>query len=484
MADKKITIAIKATGADAAAREIDKLPDAIDRIPEAVEAIEEIPEAIDKIPDATPEAVDAIDNVVDAVEEIPDAMDEAGAATQRMDQNLQRITRAQTAQIIGQLSGQVGQMGAKFREVAADVAEFDEELARSLRSAADNIEGVSSSVSTLAFAFAAGGPLGAALAGLGIMLGKTGEAWIEMRSAQEQARQSALKFAEQQAFMASQQDKLRASLNNEFIAGVYKEEADQLARQVTAIERINRLRGEMDNIEQSRANRQVDIARDSGGDVALAEANALAVKLRSGLDALNGELAAAESRVAKAERLSEQTRMQYERAVNEATDPAKLAELDAAAQAASADLEQATQQLQDVTATASAKRLDFLEGIQEDFRAKEQEYAAATSNEANKAFESVYQGLKQAVATGPQAAIANIKVEVDSITTTANQRAAQVQQDSAAITQAVQSVGKAIDAQGAAMIAALASVVAGINQITGIITRQQAQIVQLFGRIR
>ena len=113
--------------------------------------------------------------------------------------------------------------------------------------------------------------------------------------------------------------------------------------------------------------------------------------------------------------------------------------------------------------------------------------------------------MRQTLARGPQAAIAQIQVEAGAITTAANERAAEVQQglsteragtvqaieklaptpqDTQAITNAVQQVGKAIQDQGNATISALGAVAAGIGQVTNAIARQQSQINQLFARIR
>lgn len=139
--DEDIKIGLSTVGADAAAAEIKKVPDAISQVPAATtpagSGIDGLRAKLESLEQRAEALKNEAGETTEAVGQMPDAMDDAADAAGRMDANLQKITRAQTAQIIGQLAGQVGQFGDKFREVAGDVREFDEGLARSLENAAD-----------------------------------------------------------------------------------------------------------------------------------------------------------------------------------------------------------------------------------------------------------------------------------------------------------------------------------------------------------
>jgi hypothetical protein len=343
----------------------------------------------------------------------------------------------------------------------------------------------------------------------------TADAYEGMRKAQDDLAASTRRHAEELVYMREQQLKLDQQTNRDFLAQVYSDEAGQLEREVKAMERINQLRGELNNIEQQRANQQVAIAKQHAGetdvngrplyDVASAEANALAVQLKTGLEALDAELSTAAEKAKQAEIKANQAFGTYQNAIATGADPAKIDELAKLVDSSRQEAGDAKQALSDSTAKYKAARLAYLEKFEIDFTDKESEYSGKMSATAQKGFDAVYNSLKDAVSEGPKAAIAQIQVEAGSVSTAATDKATEVQnslatertntvqsiqsiaptpQDTAAMTGAVQSVGTALEEQSNAVISALANLASLVSLLTGRVGTQQAQIDQLMARIR
>lgn len=91
-------------------------------------------------------------------------------AVDTLNENVKNIERVQTAQAVASLAEGVGKLGQQFRDAAEEVEEFDKDAADALRNTARHLEDIGSKVSTVAAGFAAGGPLGAALASLGVFI--------------------------------------------------------------------------------------------------------------------------------------------------------------------------------------------------------------------------------------------------------------------------------------------------------------------------
>ena len=341
------------------------------------------------------------------------------------------------------------------------------------------------------------------------------EAYKGMTAATKAEEKATRANAEAKEYMISQQKKLREEVTREFISDTYQREADELERQAKAIERINQLRTEMGNIEQQRANQEIIIAKQREGekdlqgrqkyDVGVAEANALAVQLRTGIAALNGELGAAQKGAEKAQQAADAAFSAYQTAINTNDTKENIAELSKLVDTANADAESARQAFADTTQKVTAQRDVLLNDVEIKLGEKYTDSSIKVTAAATKAFDGVYASLKDAVAQGPVAAVEQIKVEVGTVTTAATTKATEVKtaidgertttvaaiqtltpnpQDTQSITKAVQDVGKGLSEQGDAFLSALNGLSAGISSINNRINQQQSQINQLFSIAR
>lgn len=138
--------------------------------------------------------------------------------------------------------------------------------------------------------------LGAAAAGIGFSL--TSSAYKQMKADMTDAENAAKRYVDQQKFMIEQQGKLQNLTRQQFIADIYEQEAEQLERQLRAMQRINELRAAQGSAAEARAAADLTVAQNTGGNVTAARGNALAVGVDNQLSQLDARLAEA---VAKAE---------------------------------------------------------------------------------------------------------------------------------------------------------------------------------------
>jgi hypothetical protein len=270
---KNIEIKIAATGAQQAAAEIDKVEGKVrgmggqmqatyPQATAAAESVEKVAEAAEKVSAAS---VPMSEHLGQLAEE----MESAGEAAGEMESNVRKIARVQQAQIISQLANQAGQMGRKLQEVADGLQEFDSEMADSMRNAGESIEKVSGAVATLAIGFAAGGPLGAALAGTVVMLGETATAWQEMTIAQARAAQSAATAAELEnqlnEMLAVGVDTYNAAGDAaERLNGIREESKAAIDAEISSLESLNRIQNADDSAYKAQRDRE-DAAAIRGG---------------------------------------------------------------------------------------------------------------------------------------------------------------------------------------------------------------------------
>ena len=131
----------------------------------------------------------------------------------------------------------------------------------------------------------------------------------------------------------SEQDRLLKQLNAQrlkmandtgaSLSKVYKDEADGLKEQEETLKRIGGLRSQLQSIEQQRASRQIKIAQQDGGDVGLAEANALAVRLKVEVAALAENLRQSQAAVGIAQQAQSKAYSDYTRALTDNKDKLK-----------------------------------------------------------------------------------------------------------------------------------------------------------------
>lgn len=292
------------------------------------------------------------------------------------------------------------------------------------------------------------------------------------------------------------------------IKGIYDDEVASLREQEATLRRIAGVRSELGALANQGARQEVDSARLRGGDVQLAEYNALATQLQTGLAALGDKLRASQASAATAQTEFNAASTAYQEAINKGLDkldPKQFTALDKALETARTALDRADETVTDQQQVFATGKETLLRGIENELAKLDTAAKGALSAEATKAGDAVYQSIKDQFATGPTAAIEQIKVEVGAITTAATEQQAQVQaslateragtvqaiqqlaptpQDTQAITAAVQEVAKAMTSQGNATITALGVLTTAVGQVTARLQNQQQQINQIFSRIR
>lgn len=196
MAAKKIEIEIVGKGGDQAAAEIKKVESAQAELTETTQAAASTGvEDLDAQLEALKARAEALRENTEATEDLGEASADASEKSGDLDENVSKIARAQKAQAVAQLAGEVGKVGQKFKDVADEVESFDAQLANSLRNTGKNIEQTASAVSALALGFAVGGPLGAAAAGVGVVISELISSYVEAgQAAVEMEQKSAAAF--------------------------------------------------------------------------------------------------------------------------------------------------------------------------------------------------------------------------------------------------------------------------------------------------
>lgn len=332
-----------------------------------------------------------------------------------------------------------------------------------------------------------GNPVTAVLAGIGAGAGKVASAYMDMANAGKDTAAATARLAEQLEYTRVKTKELNEEKLRGWLREYYKEETDELTRQAAQIERIIQLRAKLASVEQERANRQITIAQQRGGDVDLARANALATELRLAMEALNGELANARNQAGQAIQAAAAAESNYKTAVNQAVSSEELARLSTILDATRTDAATAAEVLAASETEIAARRQNALESVETKFTDQEQAADENISTAAKKSYDTIYQSLKDNVSDEAPRAVAAIN------TTLSNERAATVAsiqtltptpQDSAAITGSVKELSAAINKQGNAIIAALAAAAAGAAATTAVINQQGDAINQIYARLR
>lgn len=198
MADgKKIPIEISATGGDQAAAEFKKAETAakeltnnpntstgfggmLDQLPEkakaATDAVKELAAAEAAVSPANTKLdelrakMEALKEEARAIRDIGEASEEAAGKSGKLDENVERIARTQKAQAVAGFADKIADLGRGFQQAADDVEKFDRATAETLRNVGSRLSQVGNSVAVVAAAFAVGGPIGAAVASLGVFV--------------------------------------------------------------------------------------------------------------------------------------------------------------------------------------------------------------------------------------------------------------------------------------------------------------------------
>ena len=565
MSDKKITIGIQTVGANSAASEIRKVEDAgkdltapvnpstgfggmLDHIPKSAEdarrAIEKIPDAIDEIAVSADKAEKSIFKIEDAAKKAERELDvleatrrkATGESATEKTGGLLGVDISGGAQKLGQQAAQYAGFGQEFRAVSSLIsadaaavagsfaaiglavvksydlldetvdrwAEFEaelkargEELPQDLAAQIASIESLISPVKTVITSVSDG------LAGIW----KVAKDPVGELTGLNMLKESLV----EQDRLLKQLNTLRLKMANETgasLSKVYQDEAEGLKEQEQTLQRIATLRGQLQSIEQQRANRQIKIAQQDGGDVGLAEANALAVRLKVEVAQLAENLRQSQAAATSAQQAQSAAFSAYNRALTDNLDklkPEEFAKLSATLDKANAEL----QKSQTIAGEQARLFADAKANVAEDVEVAlidlKDKYQGAVTKEADKAFKGIEESLKEALATGPSTSIEQIKVEVGTITTAADakvtevktsldterrdtvsaiQKATPTPQDTQAIVDSIRTLSEAINKQGNAVIRAISAIVLVVDENARRMSKFEAHVNQIMSRIR
>lgn len=212
------------------------------------------------------------------------------------------------------------------------------------------------------------------------------------------------------AFENMKQERAEAAQVN--LQEIYKLENDKLLEQERTLNRITELRGKLDSAERQRASLAVADAKRSGGDVALAEANQIAVDLAAELNQLKGSLIQTQVDAQQAQTTAQSARNQYEQAVRDNVNPTEIARLDTAMQVADTAAKTATEKLQDHTAVFNAEKANILEEAQGSLLDLANDSQTAISKGAEQAIKGVEESLKNELGAAPADLGAKVKTQL------------------------------------------------------------------------
>ncbi len=134
-----------------------------------------------------------------------------------------------------------------------------------------------------------------------------------------------MKFAEeaQAKFLKTRLDTSQKNLQLQI-----SRENEELDYQLSVVRQINSARNQSDNIAVQRAQNQVKVAQQDGGDVAAAEANVLLVSLQADLEALRRGLGETRQKAAAAEEQMDSAKALLDDAIAKGASEARIMELD------------------------------------------------------------------------------------------------------------------------------------------------------------
>ena len=525
-----IQIGLSTTGADAAAQEIAKIPAALEQIPAsvpaAVDTIGEIPEAIGKIPAAVPAAGEAMKKIPEALRETTAALDDqkektdaAAAASEQYAKRLDQISEASRTMVAMATVEALKKTTSALRDATKEGGLLHDQ-AEKMGPALDTVDnGLDMMTVGLGTAVATGNPLIGLLAGVAKGFFTVFEAYGKMRKAEDDAEAEQIRAADAGIKLHQLQiftKKHLAEITQ--IAGIEAENA-ALTAQENALKRLIDLRERMQSTANKGARQEVEMAKLKGGDVALAEANVMAVELQGELNQLKDNLAQVKQSASAATQAEASANVAWAYAQEQVAAgmrglwDADTQALKKTAEDASAKGAAERQKLADTINLYGEQKNTILRGAEIELARYEKESRGPLSAAAKKALDGIYNTVRQEVATTTTSAtevISQIQADGDKVYAAAMDKAQEV---SAAIqtagtgsAKAVQGVGtvatataakvdqavagaadqvtKALDELTNKVVASLARIAANGVSNANRLAAQETQINQLFSRLR
>ncbi len=493
--DKDIKIGLSIAGADAAAADINKVPEALNEIPAA------------------------IDDVSDALGEQGDEFGQATEAAQRHSAQLDEISKASRTLVAIQTVEMLKKTTSALREATAEGGLLHDQLG-DLGPALDTVDnGLDMMSAGLSAAVATGNPVIGVLAGIAAGIVGVTDAYKEMRAQldTEDAKKKQADEMEQKRLDAIEFRKRNLSLITQ-VEGIGAEN-EALAEQEDSLKRMIQLRERLSGQANTAARQEVQLAKLKGGDVALAEANVIATELQGALQGLNDKMVAAKQDAFTATQQEISTNKAWQLAQEEVAAGLRdlwsedTQEIKSAAEKAATEGQRERQKLTDFMTVSENSRQEILRSAEIALETKEKEYEGKTSAKAAAAFQGVFNSLVSEQQKGQetaQQAIASIQADAARVTAAAETKAQEVKtamqtaatsaaqtvqgigsqasQQATAVNQAVASAGnqvrESLDLLTEKVVTVLAQISATTIKNSNEIARQGAQINQLFARIR
>jgi hypothetical protein len=498
MADKDIEIGMRTTADTKGAEEVTT---ALDKTQESVKKVEM---QTDDLKGANDEAAPSQKKLADEMGALKDKAGPAAESLKRLEQQTKTIALLGKAEFLGKVA-------EGLNKATTEGGAFAKELAP-LKGL---IEGVSTSVSGLSVGLSTfattGNPFAAIAAGVEVMSGDVIRAYGDMSKAQKNAETA------EKAAGVSQLDLLKTiEFRKKNIVAITQSEniaKENLAldTQIAKLERLVGLRSELSAGEVSAAEDEVTFAKLNGGDVALAEANAIAVRLAADIQALKDNLLLAKTQAAKAAKTEADAKRDLKLIQDEVKEGIRKADDEAIqlTKDAITTAERANTVASETLAGAEAK---FKQGVEGAVRKTEiaiaeadKEFEGKISPIAKARLDEVFNTLPNILSTATAPVIQQIQVEAGIIQDAATAKATEVKaaveteragtvqavqtlaptpQDTQAIVNAVQAVSTAQTTQGNAIITALTNTANTIGALTQRVQVQDQKIAQIFSRLR
>ncbi len=220
-----------------------------------------------------------------------------------------------------------------------------------------------------------------------------------------------------------------ADENQNNLKKIYGEELAVLREQEAALQRIAALRSKKFDLAQQGASQEIESARLRGGDVALAQANALALEIQVGITQLNDDFNGVKAEAETARREFDLASIAYQQAIRDGLDkldPEKFAAISGAVDAKQKAFRDSDQAVKDQEGIFNEAKNNLLRGAENKLAALDTDTTEAITAASTAARNKIYQTLKDEVAKGPVEAVAAIQTSVQPVTDSAKNKAAEV----------------------------------------------------------
>jgi myosin heavy subunit len=321
----------------------------------------------------------------------------ASRSAEAQARSIREVEKATKALLLQQVAVALQDTISQLREATGETGALREELGGlngALEVAESSIGIFSVGLTTF---IATGNPAAAVAASVVTGLKGVADAYSEMKAAQKDLADAPKRHAEWMEYIRQAQESLRRDARTEFQLNTYRAEADQLERAARTLQRINELRSVQSGADVARAQADVTIAQNNGGDVKQAEAKLLSAQLTAELDNLDGRLAESQKAADDAANAAERSRvLANDASVN---NPKEFEKLSAAADEAAKKAADAIQARDFDAAKFVAEKTRIIANFEASLSTMETDLGAGVSKETQAVRDSIYATLKDQMAS-------------------------------------------------------------------------------------